>query len=113
MRLAVAVTAKYAVIVTSSLDPFQENCSISSSSINLYHISLYPFICSSIGLFPILSPAGKGIFADQKRARSQAMKYIPARVRAIFEVSIFFSEMLLLSIVRVSHEKSVSAPRLS
>jgi hypothetical protein len=56
MRFAVAVTAKYAVIVTSSLDQAPEKLSELSDSVNIYHMSLYPLICSSIGLFPILSP---------------------------------------------------------
>jgi hypothetical protein len=65
MRLAVAVTAKYAVIVTSVSSHVPSKWSILSRSSNEYHISLYQLICSSIGRFHILSPDGKGILAFQ------------------------------------------------
>jgi hypothetical protein len=112
MRFAVAVTAKYPVIVMSLLDHFPEKHSVSFTSSKTKPISLYPLICSSIGRFPILSPAGKGIFAFQNLASNPAIKYIPARVLAIIEVSMLFSETVVASTFRVLLSNSTLHPRL-
>jgi hypothetical protein len=50
-------------------------------------------ICSSIGRFQILSPCGKGTSAFSKRESNPAIKYIPALVLAILEVSILSKEI--------------------
>ena len=93
IKFAVAVTAKYAVRVTSFVLPFPLKMIASSDSCCEYHIALYQLICSSIGRFPILSPLGYGSFASRKCDNSPAIKYIPARVLAILEVSIFSREI--------------------